>query len=416
MHAKAVSLRTLFIRSTVLLLLLAAGFTVAFLALAGYQGSLNLPDFLMRQPGSASESSLAISVIPEGASITINQRPYNPLSLLDPGEYVIGVSADGYYPAEENVHVQPDGNSSITIRLIPIPSTLTISDDAAAPGWDRQNDLFFLNRSQGKIQQWSGNALSTGVDVQGQIYQVLYQPDGLQAVVFAGAGADAGDVLYRVNLQEGGVTDLPVTGSAAIGQDGNTIWGIYEDPGSDPDKPAWKLPPGGSPIPIPLDNPQEVTNGAHILIDPTGQWLATEGGRGIAVWDIASGRMVATFPDASAPVWIQNPKPGLGYLTSDANLSFARADLNWSSEMLLSNIQAPIAGMPGGSEIVFSRYNPFAGGASFWAVDTSTASLRLLSEASTESGRAAQLAISYDQKEIAFVNDRSVLFLVRLEP
>ena len=250
----------------------------------------------------------------------------------------------------------------------------------------------------------------------GEIYQVLYQQDGMHAIILAGEGVDIADKLYIINLKTGELADLPVTGLASLGQDSNTIWGIYEDSSNDPTRPVWSLQLGGSPKPLSLDNPQSVTNSSQLLVDPSGQWLAAEGGKGIAVWEIVSGKMVATFENATSPVWIQNPHPGLAYLNSDHSLDFAQADLNWSSVVLLANIQNPIAGMPGGSEIVFSRYNPFSGGTSLWAVDITTMGVRLLSEAKIESGRAEQLAISLDRKKIAFVNENNVLYLVVLEP
>jgi hypothetical protein len=416
LRTKTINLRNTFAFSAVILLALAEGFAVVFFTLAWYTDSLSLPQFLTRRSYGASASRLIITAFPEGASITVNQRPYDPQSILEPGDYIVVVSADGYYTTEETVHVKPNESSHIAIRLVPIQSTQTIVGDATAPGWDRQGDLFFLNRSESKIQKWAGNALSEGVAVEGEIYQVLYLPDGTYAVILAGQGVDAPDKLYMVDLQTGELKDLPVRGHVCLGQDGKTIWGIYKGPGKDTTKPVWKLALGGSPIPMHFDNSEYATNGSRLLVDPSGQWLAIEGGKGIGVWEIASGKMVATFENASAPVWIQNPKPGLAYLDSDGSLYFARTDLHWRSVMLLANIQYPIAGMPGGSEIVFSRYNPFAGGTSFWAVDVETTSLRLLSEASIETGRTAQFAVSLDQKKIAFVNEKNVLYLVGLVP
>jgi len=398
------------------MLILAVLLLIAFLGLAWFKDSLKLPGFLIHQSNGTTASSLTINVIPEDATISINQRSYDPKNILVPGDYVIGVSADGYYATEENVHVHPNERSQLTIRLMPIISIQAIAEDASAPGWDQQGELLFLNRSQSKIQKWASDALSPGVDVVGEIYQVLYLPDGTNAIVLAGEGVDIASKLYTVNLQTGELADLPVTGFASLGQDGKTIWGIYGDSGNDPTRPAWSLQLGGSPKPYSLDNPQSVTNSSQLLVDTSGQWLAVEGGKGIAVWEIASGKMVATFENASTPVWIRNPQPGLAYLSSDDSLNFAQAALNWSSIVLLANIQNPIAGMPGGSEIVFCRYNPFAGGTSFWAVDTATMGVRLLSEAKIESGRAEQLAISLDRKKIAFVNENNVLYLVVLEP
>jgi hypothetical protein len=416
LRAKTISLRNTIVLSAVVLLVLAEGCATVFLGLAWSANAVSLPEFLTRRSIGASAPRLIVTVIPEGASITVNQRPYDPQGVLQPGDYVVAASAEGYYTAEETVHIKPDESTRITIRLVPIPSIQIIAGDATAPGWDRQGELFFLNRSQSRIQKWAGNAVSPGVAVEGEIYQILYLPDGTYAVILAGQGVDSADRLYAVNFKTGESTDLPVTGHACLGQDGKTIWGIYEDPGQDPAKPLWRLSIGGSPRPVHLENPQYATDSSRILIDPSGKWLAAEGGKGIAVWEISGGEMVATFENASAPVWIQTPNPGLAYLNSDGSLYFARADLKWGSTFLLANIQHPIAGMPGGSDIIFGRYNPFAGGTSFWAVDAETAGVRLLSEASVESGRAAQFAVSFDRKKIAFVNEQNVLYLVVLAP
>jgi hypothetical protein len=399
-----------------LLLLLAVGLAAAFLTLAWFKDSLLLPGFLIHQPNGTTDSSLTIKVIPRDAIISINQRPYDPKSILVPGDYIIGVNADGYYPTEENVRVHRNESSQLIIRLMPIITMQAIAEDAAAPGWDQQGDLFFLNRSQGKIQKWASGKLSPGVDVVGEIYQILYLPDGTNAIVLAWEGVDIASKLYMINLQTGEKTDLPATGLASLGHDGKTIWGIYDDSGNDPSKPVWSLLPGGSLRQLSLDNPQLASYGEQLLVDPSGQWLVVEGTKGITVWEIASGKTMATFENASTPVWIQNPRPGLAYLNSDHSLNFAQAALNWSSIVLLTNIQNPITGMPGGSEIVFCRYNPFAGGTSLWAVDTATMGVRLLSEAKIESGRAEQIAISLDQKEIAFLNGKNELYLVVLEP
>ena len=413
---KPIILRDAFIRSTMILLLLAAGLSAAFLALAWIKDGVKLPGFLIHSSNYASATRLTITVIPDDATIKVNQQSYDSKSILVPGDYVVEVSANGYFPTEEDVSLHANEHMNLTIRLMPIISIQAIAEDAINPGWDQHGNLYFFNQYQGRIQEWANDSLSSGVDIMGQVYQILYLPNGTQAIILVGQGMDIASKLFMVNLQTGELADLPVAGFVSMEQDGKTIWGIYDNLDVGSTKPVWSLKLGGFSQPLSLDNPQLISNVFEILVDPSGQWLAGEGGKGIIIWEIASGMMVATFEDASSPAWIQSPLPGLAFLDSNHSLNFARADLNWNPTVLLDYVQGPIANMPGGSEIVFSRYNPFAGGTSFWAVDTVTLGVRLLSEAKIESGKVDQFSISLDGKKIAFINENNVLYLVVLEP
>ncbi len=415
-NKRSLSFTSLILQGLIPMLILAFLLFIAFLGLAWFTDSLKLPGFLVHPSTNASATGLIINVIPEDASIKVNQQPYNPRSILVPGDYFIEVSAEGYRKTEENVSLHPNESMHLTIRLMPILSVQAIAEDASGLGWDQHGNLFFLDRFQGKVFELVNDSLSSGVDVPAEIYQVLYLPDGAQAIILAGQGVDNASKSYLVNLQTGELADLPVTGFVSMEQDGKTIWGINDNLENRATKPVWSLKLDGSPQPLSLDNPHLISSIFQILVDPTGKWLAAEGGKGIIIWEIASGRMVATFENGSTPVWIQNPRPGLAFLDSNHSLNFALAELNWNPFVLLVNVQYPIAALPGGSEIVFSRYNPFAGGTSFWAVDTVTMGVRLISEARIESGRAEQFTISLNGKKIAFVNDKKVLYLVSLEP
>lgn len=410
------SISSLFRQVVIRFLLLTIGLLILFLTLAWLNGALQLPDFITRPAQGELPTGLIINVFPENAAITLNDQPYNPKDILVPGDYIVRVTYDGFFPAEEHVRIHPNQKNQLIIRLMPITTPQFIANDSAIPGWDQQGDLFFLNLFEGKIFKWSENIMSPVTDVVGGIFQLLYLPTGTHVIALVAEGPESESKLQIINLQTKDITDLKGTGFVSLGPDGETVWGFNYDPDENIKKPVWSLDPGGSPKLLPLDNSQWATYGDQLLVDPSGKWLTIESSKGIAVWEIASGKMIATFENASTPVWVKHPEPGLVFLNADHSLNFAQADLNWSPVILLSNIQTPIAGIPGGSEIVFSRYNPFAGGSSFWAVDTATMGVRLLSEAKTESGKVEQFAISPDGKKIAFVNQKNVLYLVTLEP
>ncbi len=406
----------LFQRVVIRLLFVAIGLVVVFLALAWFTGSLKLPKFLLRSSSQEIPTKLVINVIPVDSMIMLNDQPYDPKSIPLPGDYTVRVTHDGHLTAEEHVRIHPNQKNELIIWLMPIITVRSIADDAAIPGWDQQGNLFFLNLLEGKIYKWSDNTPTPVVYVVGEIYQLIYLPVGTHALALAVEGPESESKLQMIDLQTGDVTDLDGTGFVTLGPDGETLWGFNYDTTDNKEKPIWSLEPGGLPKVFSLENSQWATYGDQLLVDPSGQWLAIESSKGIAIWEIATGKLMAAFEDATDPVWVQNPQPGIAFISADHSLNFARVELDWESVRLLSNVQSPLVSMPSGSDIVFTRYNPFVGGSSFWAVDTATTGVRLLSEAEIESGRVEQFAISPDGKKIAFVNQKNILFLITLEP
>jgi len=415
MRNKIIGIRSLFLQMLISLLILAVGLLAAFLVLAWFEGSLKLPGFLVQHPPNAAPTSLIINVLPADAKIMINQEPYGPNNIYVPGDYVIQATREGFLPVEEIVHIHPDQKNQINLRLMPVVTIQPVAEDATTPGWDQQGNLFYLNRFEGKLYKWVKGSTSAIADIPGSLYQLQYLPSGTYALALISQGEYEGNKLYKINLITGELIDLPITGFTGLGQDGETIWGINDNPIEYLQKPVWSLPPGGNLKLSVLDNPEWANGGSQLLIDPSGLWLAIESKKGIAIWEIASGKLAASFENAFAPVWIQKPKIGLAFLNVDHSLNFSQSNLNWDPTVVLTDIQSPIARMPNSSEIVFSRYNPFAGGASFWAVDTTTMSIRLLSEAKIEAGRVEQFSISLDGKRIVFINQKNILYLIVLE-
>jgi hypothetical protein len=415
MRNKIITIRSLIQPVLFIMLILVVGLLVAFLTLAWFEGVVKLPAFLIQPPSNAAPLRLVINVLPADARITIDEKPYDPDSVPVPGDYVIRVTREGYLPAEEIIHIHPNQINQIDIRLIPIVTVQPIAEDATAPGWDQQGNLVFLNSFEGKIYKWLNGSLSAIAEIPGDVYQLIYSPAGTNALALISLGEYNGNKLYKVNLQTGALMELPITGISGLGDDGETIWGININPAENADKPVWSLPVGGNPKYLKLENSDWAIGGEELLIAPSGQWLAIKSARGVAIWEITSGKLVASFENAFDPVWVQIPQIGLAFLGSDNSLMFAQANLNWTPVGVLTDIQSPIASMPGSSEIIFSRYNPFAGGSSFWAVDIATMSVRLLSEAKVESGRVNEITISSNGKKLAFVNQKNILYLVVLE-
>lgn len=406
----------LFWRVFINLLITSVVFVVAFLGMTWLIGILKLPNFL--QPSTqASSLPLAINVVPTGSIILLDDQLFDPSHPLPPGDYTIMVSHDGYVSAVEELRVHSDQNNQITIHLMPDISVNAIADDVTIPGWDQQGNLFFLNLRENKVYKWSNNTMTPVLDLVGEVNQLIYLLDGTRAIALVSENSYGSNKLQMVNFQTGEMNSLPVDPwFFTVGDGEGNIWGLNNDLIESIDKPVWNLQLGSAPVFYALESPNLAQYGDDILVDSLGQWLAIEGSKGIAIWEIATGKLMATFENATESVWVQNPRPGLAFLSTDRSLNFAQAELEWESVRLLSNLQAPLAVMPGGSEIVFTRYNPFEGGTSFWAVDTATFGVRLLSEAKTESGRAGQFAVSLDGKKIAFVNERNTLYLVVLEP
>lgn len=400
------------------LFLLGIGLLAIFLASAWFRGSLKLPDFLFQPSRQGTPTNLRVTVFPEDASILLNDQPFDPNGALVPGDYVIRAAYDGFFPAEENFHVHPNQQNQLTIRLMPMIFVDKIAQHATALGWDNQSSLYFLDISEGIIYKWEENtdAPFAAVNTEKSVYQLVYVSAGNYAFGLTAEGPESKSKLHMINLQTGDITGLLDTGFVSLGSDGETIWGFNNDLDNYAGKPVWSLKPNGSPEFLSLDNSQWAIYGEQLFVDTSSQWLAVEGTKGVAIWEIASGKLLITFENASAPVWIQNPEPGLAFLNTDQSLNFAQANFNWSAIKLLENVQSPITGTPDGTEIIFTRYNPFVGGTSFWAVDTATMGVYLLSEAKTETGSVEQFVVSYDRKKIAFVNQKNELFLVTLEP
>ena len=388
---------------------------VAFLLTAWGNGVWH-PSNFFRQPAQVdAPTSLVINVFPEDSVITLNDKPYNPRDILVPGDYLLKVSHSNYQSIEEKIRIHPNVQNQLLVRLIPLVSIQEISNYAVFPGWDNQNDLYYFNFSDGKIYNGINNTtLDTQISNLGAIHQFIFLMNGTQAVAVISDGPESSSKLYLANFQSGEISELPVTGLISDKQD-NEIWGI-DNLREDSENILWKLTPGEEPLFYPLETQDWAIDVKRLLVSSSEEWLAIESPRGIAVWELASGERLATFENASAPVWVNDPQPGLAYINRDRSLNFARADHNWNSIVLQENIQTPIAVMPGSSEIVFARFNPFQGGTSFWAVDTATTGVRLLAAARTESGRAEQILVSPDGKRIAFVNHKNILFIVTLEP
>lgn len=415
-HLSSLNVWRLLLWSLTSLLILSIALCAVFLVLGWFSGSLQIPLFLLPSQSGNLPTRLFIDVQPGDATITLNDRPYNREETPIPGDYTVRVTRDGFYSVEETFRVHLNQENHLRIHLMPIIKIQELTHYATAPGWDDQGNLYFLDGSEGKIYKWNNNTLSATVDTVEGTYQLIYLPTGTHAFALAVEGPEGESRLHMINLQTGDITDFQGAGFVSLGSDGRTVWGFNYDSADNIEKPVWSLELDGPPKLLSLDNSQWATYGDQLLVDPSGQWLAIESSKGIAIWEITSGKLVTTFENAFTPVWVQNPEPGLAFLNADHSLNFARAELNWSPIVLLSNVQTPVASMPGGSEIVFTRYNPFVGGASFWAVDTATMGVRLLSESKTESGKVEEFALSLDGKKIAFVNQKNVLFLVTLEP
>lgn len=401
-------------RTFLLLIFLLLVLSASFLGVAWGSDALQLPRFLKLPAQGGTPTSLIINVFPEDATIMLNDRLYNPQNILVPGDYLITVSHDNFFSVEETIRVHPNQKTQRNIHLMPISSTQEVSRFATSIGWNDQNKLYYLDFSEGKIHNWTDDTSYDVVGVDVIVHELIFLPDGEQAVVVTSDGPESPGKFGVVNFQAGKITDLSLTGFVSLGQNG-ILWGI-NSPNDDREKPIWKLVFGGKPQFFPLEHQEWAIYVEQLLVDSTEHWLAIESPMGIGVWEIASGKLVTTFENASAPVWVQNPQLGLAYLSANQSLNFAQADLSWSSVTLLSNVQSPLVRMPSGSDIVFTRYNPFEGGTSFWAVDTTMMGVRLLSEAKTESGRVVQFSISPDGKKIAFVNQKNILFLITLEP
>lgn len=402
-----------FLKSLLILFLILVG---VFWVTAWFLGETTALEILLRVQSKSSPTQLIIDVKPNDAIITLNDQLYDSKIFLIPGEHRVKVEREGFYPVEEIFQISANQTKHLNIQLMPIAVIQDISKYAATPGWDEQGKLYFMNDSERKIYNWVDGSLNAGVDTIDGAYHLTYMPTGTHAFALVVAGPETRSRLYKINLQTGDITGLLDTGFVSLGSDGETIWGFNYDLDNYPGKPVWRLKPNGSPEFLSLDNFQWAIYGEQLFVDSSNQWLAVESTKGIAVWEIASGKLLIAFENASAPVWIQSPEPGLAFLNTDQSLNFAQANFNWSAIKLLENVQSPITGTPDGTEIIFTRYNPFVGGTSFWTVDTATKGVRLLSEAKTETGSVEQFMVSYDRKKIAFVNQKNELFLVTLEP
>jgi hypothetical protein len=400
------------------LAVVSVGLLAAFLIIGWLTNSLTLPAFLFPPSSDNKQFSLSIAVLPKDAVILLNDKPYDPQRIPLAGDYTIKVSHEGYLPVTEEIRVHPNQRNQIKIRLMPISSTVLIARDVNFPGWDQHGALYFLVIPENTIYKWSDNKSSPLLGLEKQTYQLLYMSSGKYVVALIGEGPEGGSFLQMLNLETRGVTDLEGTGFVSPGNDtdSETVWGFNYDTSSNTEKPIWSLPLNGNLELISLENPQWAKLGEQLVIDPANQWLAIESSKGIAVWEIATGKLMATFEHASTPVWMKAPWTGLAYIDMDQSLKFASSDQGWKSTVLQPNIQGPIAALPDSSEVIFTRFNPFEGGTSFWAVDTETKGVRLLAQARTESGKVTQISLSPNGKRIAFLNNKNMLFLVTMAP
>lgn len=402
--------------AVILLLILSLIISIIFISLAWLSGSLQFPVILLQSKSSSVPTKLKIDVQPSNAIIMLDGKVYSRNDAPIPGEYIVRVEKDGFYPVEEIFQVHANVENQLNIQLMPIVTIQEISHHATTPGWDNQGILYYLNGSEGKIYKWVDNGSFSIMNTVEGTYYLTYMPDGSHVFALAVAGPFSQSRLHVMDLQTGRTSDLQQAESISIAPDGITVWALSYATIENVDELIWNLKVGGSPKFLSLESSQWASYGEQLLLDFTGQLIAVESSKGIAVWEIESGNLLAVFEDTNSPSWVQHPDTAIVFFSADKVLNFAKAENNWEPVMLLENVQAPIVAMPGSSDIVFTRYNPFEGGTSFWAVDTETKSVRLLAEAKTESGRVDEFAISPDGKKIAFVNQDNVLYLITLEP
>lgn len=409
--AIGLSLRAVISLAIVFIILLSV-----FVVAAWLTNSLQLPAFLLPSTSQNVPLQVSFTIDPQDSLILLDDKPYDPSRTPLPGDYTVKVTHDGYLPVEEEIRIHPSEENQFVFHLIPIATTILIARDAKYPGWDQMGDLFYLSVPENQILQLSGATTSPVVTLEGEIFQLVYLPSGGRIVALIGQGPEAGSFLKLIDAESAAQSDLAGQGFVSLGVDGETLWGINFDTQSNAEQPIWKLPLNGSQQLVALENAQWAMFGTSVVMDPSGQWIAIESSRGTAIWDVESGAYLVGFDGAFTPIWISGPQSGLVFVSSDGALKLAQPDQDWSAITLIDNIQKPVVAKPGGPEVIFTRYNPFEGGTSFWAVDTQTGGIRLLAEARTESGRVQQISVSVDGKRLAFINQHDDLFLVTLEP
>jgi tetratricopeptide (TPR) repeat protein len=81
---------------------------------------------------------LTLTVLPEGTAVNVNgndvgQAPLPEALLLDPGEYTISFTADGYTPMEQNVNVEAGSESERKFELEHVPVVVEPPRPSAPP-------------------------------------------------------------------------------------------------------------------------------------------------------------------------------------------------------------------------------------------------------------------------------------------
>ncbi len=70
----------------------------------------------------------------KGVTATIDGKPAEPFALIEvtPGDHVIAVAADGYFPVEKKQRAIPGATSLVEVELVPRPARVTVKTEANA--------------------------------------------------------------------------------------------------------------------------------------------------------------------------------------------------------------------------------------------------------------------------------------------